>query len=227
MTFGFATFLNRVIHKLRVKKSATSFSDLCVESFRNLNGTLVAVIIFAVSALFVLFDPKIPVPLGAVMFLTGLAILSLLTLWYAGRDAFSMAQSRSPAIIEVRQVPTPDGSMAHVCLLEPSQHFAHDHIVSIFYKEGAMEQQVAYGRVTAIQSDGVIQVGEFTFLPGYDSVRDDFFHNNKDALSRMIVISGVSYHQHQQSGLVTIETPAPATGDVGLPQLEAGETQQE
>lgn len=71
-----------------------------------------------------------------------------------------------------------------IFLLEPSELFSYDTIVSFYYLEDDFEQLIAIGRVRNIQQDSKIQVEVTDYLSGYEEIFNKLGRNDFKALEK-------------------------------------------
>jgi len=71
---------------------------------------------------------------------------------------FNKAQKRLPKVVQGRSPPSQFPNAAALLLLEHSDLFGHETVVSIFYRSDDFEEFIGLGYVLTIQENGLIQV---------------------------------------------------------------------
>lgn len=155
----------------------------------------------ALSLITIFVLPQWDVP---VQWLTAVVILWLMHMWIAhaalrstslevkvARAAEQQAildQSRSvgPKIIQAMSNPAYESEV--ILLLQPHRLFGQSMVVSIYYEdERGFELLVAEGRVSNVQSNGLIQITVTTWETSHDDIRRSIVGPASDKLDRLLV----------------------------------------
>ncbi|MGA9098650.1 MAG: hypothetical protein WB392_06920, partial [Methanotrichaceae archaeon] len=84
------------------------------------------------------------------------------------------------------QMPYTSNPNARVlCLVEPSEFFSYDTMVSFYYKIGDFERLIGLGEVININEDKFIQIELNRLLDGNDAIVERLIENNAECLRRI------------------------------------------
>lgn len=111
-----------------------------------------------------------------VMIIAGLLLYCSVSGWRAAWIAYNSGQSRLPTIRYATDPPKRYADAVALLLMDPSDLFSHDSLVSIYHvdKDMEMERLVGLGRVLLVQEDGKIQVlviRDIDFADGWNDIR--------------------------------------------------------
>jgi hypothetical protein len=100
--------------------------------------------------------------------------------------AADRSRSLEPKIIQA--MINPSGENELILLLQPNRLFGQSMLVSIYYEdERGFELLVASGRVSNVQTNGLIQITVGTWEVSHDDVRRSIVAQQGDKLSRLLV----------------------------------------
>lgn len=123
-------------------------------------GPLGLAISFALPIIIWVFAPSTSVPLIWVVLFSALVLVTICSLISALFFAVNDNELILPRVISGREPPAYYSEDYNVLLiLEPSELFARDHLLSLYLKVDNFEELVGFGRVLNVQDDGLIQVG--------------------------------------------------------------------
>jgi hypothetical protein len=148
-----------------VKEMKRNFSSLIWSSFLKIGGVPTAIIALVVTVAAWLFSPNINIPLGVALPVLILCIMAILTFANAANESFKMSERILPKIVYGTTF-----QEKVLCLLEPSEFFSHDTLVSFYYIENSFEKLIGIGTVINIQEDGKIQVSMTNPVEAFDDV---------------------------------------------------------
>jgi hypothetical protein len=114
-------------------------------------------------------------------------VLFILVIAFAGalREVMKVSMYMPNVILGKK---SPKGVGGYVmCLLEPSDIFSHDSLVSFLIKEDNFEQFIGIGKVLNIQDDGKIQVVMTNKIGEFDNVIKKIKENNNEILKKLKV----------------------------------------
>ena len=133
------------------------FLDL-YQSFTRIHGVPVTLLSIGIGVIAFVFSPTDKVSLKVVVPLCVIAFLVLITLIDNSLQNWKKISNILP---KVKQARTPtalyDGAKA-ILLLEPSDIYAHETLVSVYYLENDFERLIGVGFILTIQGNGLIQV---------------------------------------------------------------------
>jgi hypothetical protein len=157
------------------------------EAFRRVNGYALSAVGLVVTVLGVVLIPswsvsvRLLVPLGVII------LIVVLTLLDAVHD-LRLRRARLPKVIRANPPGTLYGSARAVLLLEKSELFSHDSVVSVYSRKQDFEQLIGVGFVSTVQQNGLVQVA---VGPTSDESADETWQrvlqNNRDELSQLLV----------------------------------------
>ncbi|VVB86129.1 Uncharacterised protein [uncultured archaeon] len=159
-----------------------NFWSLIWLSFLKIQGILIGIIALAVSVLVWLFSPNINISLGLVLPVLILCIITILIFAYAAYESFKLSERILPKIIYGTTL-----QAKVLCLLEPSELFSHDTLVSFYYVENSFEKLIGIGTVINIQEDGKIQVSMTNPVQGFDEIITRLGQNDNTILDNIKV----------------------------------------
>ncbi len=155
-----------------------NFWGLIWSSFLRIQGAVGILI----ALLFWFFLPNINISLGLALPVLIFLIVVVVTLFNAAYESFKMSKRILPRILMGKK----QGARV-LCLLEPSELFSYDTLVSFYYIEDSFEQLIGIGTVTNIQEDGKIQVTMAILLEGYKEVVKKLEQNESTVLNKIKV----------------------------------------
>jgi len=157
------------------------------EAFRRVNGYAMGAIGLLVTVVGIFLLPswslsaRLLVPIGVIVLIV---ILTLLDAVYDLR----LRRARLPRVIRANPPGAPYGGARAMLLLEKSELYSHDSVVSVYSRQKDFELLIGVGFVATVQQNGLIQVA-------VDSIPDDavaetwqrVLQNNVDELSQLLV----------------------------------------
>lgn len=128
------------------------------ESIRRIWGWVLTIIGICVSGYFLFFkaDDKVEAKWTFLVYCLCFCFIAFLV-DFAFR-AYTKSRFPLPRVIFSTTAPPIAQGAACLLLLEPSDLFSHDVIVSIYCREAHYEELIGYGRVLTIQTTGQVQV---------------------------------------------------------------------
>lgn len=164
-----------------------SFLGLIWSNFLRVQVVVIGGVSIVLAFLLWHFSPSKNIPLGLALPIGVLCVVLILILGFAGHEAFKMSKRVLPRVILGRKSPTGNQKARVLCLLEPSEFFSYDALVSFYYIDEGFEELIGIGRVLNIQEDGRIQV----IMTHSRTVREEtakkLGENNVDVLKKTIV----------------------------------------
>jgi len=162
-----------------------SFWGLIWSSFLRGQGVLSGVIAIVLGVLLWLFSPDKNISLGWALPIGLFCVILILTLGNAAYEAFKISKHVLPMVLVGKKPPTQIPAAKLLCLLEPSELFSHDTLVSFYYiGDENFEQLMGIGIVVNIQEDGKIQVVMIYALDGYEEKIEKLVQNDAGILKR-------------------------------------------
>lgn len=137
---------------------ASSFRGMLWSSFKKTQGLFFTIASVSVGIAVWLVKPDLAVPAAVILPIAILALSTLIVLFDVSHTTY-LANKTLPKVVRGYQPGILSKEGAGVLLLEPSDLFAIDSVVSIFYREdGGFERLAGMGYVLNIQTNGFIQV---------------------------------------------------------------------
>ncbi len=134
-----------------------------------------------------IFSPKINIPLGLALPIGLLFILLTLTFFSAAYESFKMSKRVLPRVVATRKIDKQGNELKVLCILEPSELFSYDSLVSFYYIEEGFEQLIGIGHVFNIQEDGKIQVMITKLVEEHIEIIKKLAQNDAIALRKIVV----------------------------------------
>jgi len=156
----------------------TSFWREVWESFKSVNGNLIAIVLFIAGiGLSPYFGWKYSVLFILVVFLilSNGVFANLAQKLYYENDFL-------PKVLRFEII----GSKV-ICLTEASKVFSFGSIVSMYFKREGFEELIAIGEVYNIQEDGKIQIKINKFITEKDNIKKEIENNSKDLINYLLV----------------------------------------
>lgn len=134
-----------------------SFWGLVWSNFLKIQGVLLGVIGIIIGILLWLFSPKTTIPLWLFLLVAILALVLSLTFASTAYELFRKSKDflSLPKILAASRIPVTNQT---IFLLEPSELFSIDAMVSFYFIDHDFELLIAMGRVVNIQRDSKIQI---------------------------------------------------------------------
>jgi hypothetical protein len=157
-------------------------------SFLRANGVLIGVLAVVVSVAFWLVAPDTSVPLGLALPIGLLCLVLIVTLGNAAYENFRRSRRLLPSVLHARKPPAETLGAKVLCLLEPSELFSHDALVSFYYvDEEGFEQLIGMGVVLNVQEDRKIQVALTQAIEGHVEKLEKLVQNEARILKKIRV----------------------------------------
>lgn len=104
------------------------------------------------------FTPQTTIPLSLLLLIVIIALVVTLTFASTAYELFSKTKDffSLPRVIATRKIAAKNRRIDLIFLLEPSELFSIDALVSFYYFDADFEQLIAIGRVINIQQDSKI-----------------------------------------------------------------------
>jgi hypothetical protein len=119
-----------------------------------------------------------------------ISVIFILTLFKSSFELYDVVrdlkdQKIIPKIIEGRRPYTNNPNAKALCLVEPSELYSYDTMVSFYHYKGNIEQLIGFGEVINIQPDKFIQIELNSLLDGNDEIVKRLIQNNAECLRRI------------------------------------------
>ena len=158
------------------------FWNLVAESFYSAWGAIFTVGAVIVAVLLWLFPPTTVDRLSTALPVGLLLVFVALILGRAALLALQTSRQNLPGVIVVRDGPNP------ILLLEPSELFSHETVVSIYHvDDDKFERLIGLGTVINVQQDGKIQVVMHHPTEGYEDIVNRMERNDAAVIRRILV----------------------------------------
>lgn len=159
-------------------------------SFREIQNFWYGFLGVVLAILFSVVSGKVTIPLYVLIIVVTVFILITSTLFNAYEKAYKeYLRVRHP---EILQVTIDIRTQNIVCLIENSELFATNSMVSFYYKdENSFESLIAIGYVKNIQLDGKAQIVIERSYSTYQDILDGLKNNNPQIIERFFVRPGI------------------------------------
>jgi hypothetical protein len=169
-----------------------SFWGLIWYSLREVNNSILTILSYVVSIVFAVLAGKASIPLYLVIIIVTLSLLIIATLIRALERSLEeydkVKLSLIPKIIRVQK----DNSNNIVCLLEPSNSFSIELLISFYYTdEDGFERLIGEGFVEYINNEGKIQAVIDQPQSSYRVILDRLASNDLKIIQKTIIRPGV------------------------------------
>lgn len=160
-----------------------SFWGFVWSNFLKIQGVLLGVIGIIIGILLWLFSPKTTIPLWLFLLIAILALVLVITFASTAYELFKKSKDflSLPKILVASKNSVTNQT---IFLLEPSELFSIDAVVSFYYFDNSFEFLIAMGRVVNIQRDSKIQIEIIRVRPGYEAVVKQLENNDLTILSK-------------------------------------------
>lgn len=132
-----------------------------------------------------------PIPVGIILSVLFLFLITFISIFSIAFKLHSnCVASGTPSVVRVyNSKPFSQNPNAKaVFILEPSNRFYYDILVSIYYNYPDMESNIGFGVVQNVQEENkAIQIEVVCILPGHESILNNLLNNNIDALKSLKV----------------------------------------
>lgn len=163
-----------------------SFWGIVWSNFLKIQGVLIGVIGIALAIFLWLFPPRTNIPLWLALLIGILALTAIVTFASTAYEIFITSKQffSLPRVIGSKKITLTNRVIVLIFVLEPSELFSYDTIVSLYYLEDDFEQLIAIGRVRNIQQDSKIQVEVIEYASGHEEVFKKLERNDYTALKK-------------------------------------------
>jgi len=165
-----------------------SFWHLVLSSFLKVGVVVCMVGAFALAIILWYIKPDVTVPIGIILPILIVCLLFILTFANVAYKTFSRFKHPLPKVIAGRKPPTYLSDTKALCLLEPSEFFSHNMLVSFYFiDEDNFERLIGIGEVINIQEDSKIQVLLRFPTPGHEEKIASLIKNDRTILHKLLV----------------------------------------
>lgn len=157
--------------------------------------SFIGTIIIAI-ALWIL-SPHATLPLAFIIPSWILMVIIIIILIESAHASYKMVQNMLPQVLNARR----ESERTISCLLEPSELFSQNTLVSMYYKDDSdFEVLVAIGFVRIIQSDGKIQIELNNIIEAYGDIMNRFANNDEQIKKRIQIKTGIPVGREELYG---------------------------
>lgn len=128
------------------------------QSFLRIHGVPVILLGICLGVISFIYSPTDSLSLKVVVPISIVSFLLLVTLIDNSIQNFKKISNILPKVKQARVPPSLYSDAIAILLLEPSDIFAHETLVSIYYLENDFESLIGVGFILTIQENGLIQV---------------------------------------------------------------------
>lgn len=155
---------------------------------------LIGVVGIALAIFLWLFPPKTNIPLWLALLIGILALTAIVTFASTAYEIFITSKQffSLPRVIRSKRITVTNQGIDLIFILEPSELFSYDSVVSFYYLDDDFEMLIAIGRVSNIQQDRKLQVEVTNYVIGYEEIFNKLKNNDSTALKRTRVKPNIS-----------------------------------
>jgi hypothetical protein len=164
-----------------------SLTSEVYESFRRVHGWSISLVSVAALVLSLFFGKETEVPLPWVILGALVAFLAIVVLLDLGIRTVARLDTRLPAVRHGGEAPALYRAGLALLLLDPSDLYGQDSVVSIYRRSGSFEELVGLGHVATVQQNGMIQVIVVRDFSVDASLWQSVRGNNGSVLSALMV----------------------------------------
>jgi hypothetical protein len=175
-----------------------SFWGLIYDSFIRINGWLFGGLGLALSIATFFFSPETKFPVGWFVVLGSLSIVVVVVLYDASRTSWKASQRGLPAVRRTLEPPDIYQGIEKILIVEPSELFGVDALVSIYTTEEEYERLIGIGRVLNVQTNGYLQIGISTLTETSPDLIDKLKGNDSAFLKKILVKPSVPSYLLQE-----------------------------
>lgn len=165
-----------------------SFWGLIWTSFLRIRGVPIVVIAIVLPLVLWRVSPNTKISLGLALPIGLFCLVLILTLGNAAYESFKRSRRILPSILHARKPFAETQGEKVLCLLEPSELFSHNVLVSFYYvDEEGFEQLIGIGVVLNVQEDRKIQVAMTWAIKGHVEELERLVQNEAGILKKIRV----------------------------------------
>jgi hypothetical protein len=165
-----------------------NFSEELYTSFLKTRGYPVGILSFLMTTLAFYFRIDDAIPLKWLVPLFMLSLLVFMVLLDFASRAYHSATASLPVVKSATKAPELYPDAIALLLLDKSDLYGHESLVSIYSRDDEFEMLIGVGFVLTIQQDGRVQVVVMEKLDsGRDTLWTEIQANNANALKKIIV----------------------------------------
>lgn len=170
------------------------------ESFKKVWGVPAIFLGIILSYLSWTQSPDSTIKLSLFVLILSALLIIIVTLLNLSINLYNKSiENKLPTIKLTRQPFNTDNTQL-LLLLEPSELFSFDSVVSIYKLDNEFEQLFGIGKVINIQENGMIQVGLIEVIESGSETLKKLANNDKELLEKMIIkptIPNIAYNSLQ------------------------------
>ncbi len=127
-------------------------------SFKKIYGYILLIIGILLSIIFWIWKPEDSISLKLIIPLAIFVLLLIITLFDLSYTFFQKHEHLLPKVIQGREPPSFLNESKALLLVEKSELFSHEALISLFQLDQGYGKLVGLGYVLAVQNDGIIQI---------------------------------------------------------------------
>ena len=164
-------------------------------SFLRTHGYSVGILSFIMTTLAFYFTPDDTVHLKWLVPLSLVSLLVFIVLVDFAFRAYHAATTRLPVVKSATKPPELYPNATALLLLDKSELFGHESIVSVYIRDNDFEMLIGVGFVLTIQQDGLVQILVSKKVEsGRDMLWTEVTSNNANTLRKLIVKPSIPKH---------------------------------
>jgi hypothetical protein len=175
-----------------------TFSRHLYDSFLRVNGWVLGglALIFSIAVFF--FRPEDKVAVGWLIATIAAALVMLAITVDAAHCGWRASRRGLPDVRKTLDPPATYRGIERILIVDPSDLFAVDAVVSVYAKEDEYERLIGIGRVLTIQTNGYLQIGISTLTESSAAITKKLSGNDASFLKTLIVKPSVPSYLLQE-----------------------------
>lgn len=175
-----------------------SFGGLIYKSFLRINGWLFGGLALAISIAVFFVSPETKILVGWLVTAVAFSLVLIAILFDASRISWKASQRGLPEVRKTLEPPEIYQGIERILIVDPSELFGVDVLVSIYAKEEEYERLIGIGRVLTVQTNGYLQVGISTFTESSADIVGKLKGNDAGFLKKILIKPSVPSYLLQE-----------------------------
>lgn len=176
-----------------------SFSEHIYDSFTRINGWLTGGIALALSITVFFFGPETKVVVGWLVATIAISLFLLAVLVDAAYAGWRASRRGLPEVRKTLEPPLIYTGISRILIVDPSDLFGVDALVSVYVKEDEYERLIGIGRVLTVQTNGYLQIGISSITESSPEIITKLNTNDASFLKKLLVKPSVPSYLLQEN----------------------------
>jgi multisubunit Na+/H+ antiporter MnhG subunit len=164
-----------------------SFPEHLYDSFTRVHGWSFGTLSILLGLLTYFVSPNTHVALGWFVFLATVAMALFAIFLDAAHAGWKSSRRGLPEVRKALPPPANYPGIVRILLVEHSDIFGVDALISVYLKEDEYERLIGIGRVITVQSNGLLQIGVSSIMEVDPSTERKLDGNDASLLKKLII----------------------------------------